>query len=406
MHVVFVAPFFMETTLRFVRAVAELDGVRATLVTQEPLEKVPPDLRAKLSGYCRLDDALNANAIAEGVALLSHRHGKPARIVGALEHIQVQLAEVRERLDVPGMGSQRALNFRDKARMKDVLRQAGLPCARHRRLDKEQDAWAFVEAVGYPIVVKPRAGAGSAVTFRCDDDDELRHALACVRPSAPHPAVAEEFIVGEEHSFEVASVGGKPVWHSLTKYAPPPLDVVRNPWIQWTVILPRDISGPEWNDVRQAGMAALQALGMGTGISHMEWFRRKDGSLAISEIAARPPGAQIMTMNSFAHDTDMYRAWAKLVVHETFDVGPRQWAVGAAFFRGQGNGSRVRRIAGLERAQRDVGHLVVEAKLPAVGQPAATSYEGEGYAILRHRETSVVENALRHLIEMVRVDLD
>ena len=58
-------------------------------------------------------------------------------------------------------------------------------------------------------------------------------------------AVAEEFITGDEHSFEVVSVAGKPVWHSLTRYDPPPLDVLRNPWIQWTVLLPREIEAPQ-----------------------------------------------------------------------------------------------------------------------------------------------------------------
>ena len=70
---------------------------------------------------------------------------------------------------------------------------------------------------------------------------------------------------------------------------PNPLDVVRNPWIQWCVLLPKEVEDPRYDDVRKAGYAALQALGMDTGMSHMEWFRRPDGRLAISEIAARPP---------------------------------------------------------------------------------------------------------------------
>ena len=57
---------------------------------------------------------------------------------------------------------------------------------------------------------------------------------------------------------------------------------------------------------------------MFTGLSHMEWFRRGDGSIAISEVGARPPGAQFTTLLSFAHDLDFYRAWAELMVHETF----------------------------------------------------------------------------------------
>ncbi|MEZ4385709.1 MAG: hypothetical protein R3A79_30600, partial [Nannocystaceae bacterium] len=58
----------------------------------------------------------------------------------------------------------------------------------------------------------------------------------------------------------------------------------------------------------------------------------------------------------------------------------------------------------LEEAQREVGHLVVEAKLPRLGQAKSRSYEGEGYAILRHESTEVVADALRRLISRVQVE--
>ena len=44
-------------------------------------------------------------------------------------------------------------------------------------------------------------------------------------------------------------------------------------------------------------------------------------------------------------------------------------------------------------------------KLPHVGQSPASSYEGEGYVILRHPETAVVEQALLRLISLIRVEL-
>ncbi len=404
MHVVFVAPFFMDTTLRFIRAVADVPNVQLSLVTQELKDKVPGDLRQSLAGFAQVDDALSPGHIRQGVELLTQKLGRPQRLLGTLEHIQVQLAEVREALQIPGLKADHAHNFRDKARMKDALRAANLPCARHREILKPDDAREFVAQIGFPIVLKPREGVGAAVTFRVDTMEELEDALRAIRPTPERAAVAEEFITGDEHSFEVVSVNGKPIWHSLTRYDPPPLDVLRNPWIQWTVLLPREIDGPQFNAVREVGFRALKVLGMQTGISHMEWFRRKDGTVAISEIAARPPGAQIMTLNSFAHDTDMYKAWARLVVTDKFTPLERKYAAGAAFFRGQGEG-RVKKIHGLERAQKDLGHLVVEARLPQIGQPQATSYEGEGYAVLRHPETRVVENALRHLVSTVRIEL-
>jgi len=136
----------------------------------------------------------------------------------------------------------------------------------------------------------------------------------------------------------------------------------------------------------------------------MEWFRRRDGSVAISEVGARPPGAQFTTLISYAHDYDFYQAWAKLMVFDAFDPPPRDFACGVVFLRGQGSG-RVKAIHGLARAQQEVGSLVIEAKLPEPGQRPAATYEGEGYVIVRHPETEVVASALRRILQLVRVEL-
>jgi hypothetical protein len=144
-------------------------------------------------------------------------------------------------------------------------------------------------------------------------------------------------------------------------------------------------------------------LGLDAGFTHMEWFRRADGSIAIGEIAQRPPGANITRMTGLAHDFDPYLAWARAVVEDAFD-GPyeRRWAVGCAFLRGMGRG-RVARLEGVHTAHEAIREYVVEAKLPTIGAPKSDSYEGDGYAILRARDTDTVKKALKHLIETVRV---
>ena len=128
------------------------------------------------------------------------------------------------------------------------------------------------------------------------------------------------------------------------------------------------------------------------------------GSLAISEVAARPPGAQITTLISVAHDIDFYAVWCRLVIEEAFDPPYRRYAAGAAFLRGQGGG-RVAAVRGLEEAQRAAGDLVVEVRLPRPGQPKASSYEGEGYVIVRHPETERVVQALRAIVSTLRVEM-
>jgi hypothetical protein len=197
---------------------------------------------------------------------------------------------------------------------------------------------------------------------------------------------------------------GRLVWHSISRYLPSPLEVLENDWIQWCVMLPRDISGKAFDPIRAYGEAGLHALGLETGLSHMEWFRLMDDRIAISEVGARPPGAQITSLLSYAHDVDFYKAWPQLMVYGEFEPPPRHYAAGAAYIRGQGRG-RVRAIHGLDAAQERFGALVVEAKLPREGQPPSDSYEGDGYVIVRDPDTAVVENALTEIVKLIRVEL-
>jgi hypothetical protein len=400
----FVAPFLLEATTRFVAAAAQLPGVRLGLITTEPSSNLPPLLREHLAGHWRVDDALDPREIAEAVTGLSGQMGRIERLVAALEQLQVPLAQVREALGIPGMDEQTAVNVRDKARMKTVLRAAGIPCARHQLVTGVSEAVAFAEEVGFPLVAKPPAGAGAQATYRLDGVDALRGWLQAITPSALDPGLLEEFLTGEEHTFDSVTLGDQTVWGSIADYLPPPLDVLRNPWVQWTVLLPRQIDGPQYASIHRIGPAALQALGVRDSLTHMEWFRRPDGSVAVSEVAARPPGAQITSMLGYVHDVDFHRVWAELVVLGSFSPPERRYAAGTAYLRGQGKG-RVRAVHGADAVQRELGHLVVEARLPKPGQSASSSYEGEGYVTVRHPETGVVQDALQRIVSGIRVEL-
>jgi hypothetical protein len=201
------------------------------------------------------------------------------------------------------------------------------------------------------------------------------------------------------------------VFHNICCYHPTPLEVMENPWIQWAVVLPKDLGGPEFAAIHGVGPRALDALGMWTGMSHLEWFRRSDGSIAIGEVAARPPGAQFMSLMSWVTDTDMYRAFAQLMVEETFHDVSRRFAAGAAYLRGQHRGpagdanATVRAVHGIERVREKLGELIVEARLPVPGKAPATTYEGDGFVIVRHPETQVVTEAVQFIVSTVRVEL-
>jgi hypothetical protein len=400
----FVAPYLLDTTTRFVEAAAALPDTRLALVTCEPADRLPPQLKQSLAGHWRIDDPLDAGQIAWAVEGLGEQLGPVQRLLAVLEQLQVPLAQVREHLGIPGMDAATARNFRDKDQMKTVLSAAGVPCARHRLADSAPAAAGFAHEVGFPLVVKPPAGAGAKSTFRLDHPADLDAWLEVAPPAPDRPALIEEFLTGDEGSYDSVMVDGELVWDSLSNYVPTPLEVLRNPWMQWVVLLPRDISGPEYVPIRTVAPVALRALGLRTGLTHMEWFRRPDGSVAVSEVGARPPGAQITSMLCYVHDFDLYRAWAKLMVDGTFSPPVRQWSAGTVYLRGQGAG-HVAAVHGLDRLPAVISDLVVDSRLPSPGQPSSGSYEGDGYITVRDRETSVVTDALKTILTTVRVEL-
>ncbi len=403
-NVVFVAPYSMEATNRFLNAFLSTEGARVALVSTDPLEKFPNDVQRRLFAHWQIGDCLDTDDLSHGVGSVAAQLGGVDALTGILENMQVTLAEVRERLGIPGMGSAIAENFRDKARMKSIFRSAGIPCARSARADDPETVRRTFSEWQTPIVVKPLAGMGARNTFRINDTDGLDRWLEHSPPETGAPVLIEEFLEGREYSFESVLVDGELVWHSICRYDPTPLTVVENPWIQWSVVLPRHIDGDEFGAIRSMGPEAVRALGMSTGLSHMEWFLRPDGTVAISEVGARPPGAQIASLMSWAHDTDVYAAWAHLVVHGLFEAPERRYAVGAAYLRAQGSGRSITAVTGIDRVGPETHGMVVESKLPNPGTARSESYEGEGYVIVRAATTEQIDAALQEIISVIRVE--
>jgi len=399
-NIVFAAPFPIETTMRFVRAAARLPDVRLLGIVCTP----PSGNDARLfDDVVRVTKPLDVQDLVEATEVLTRRHGKPHRIVGILEPMMVQLAQVRAHFGVPGTRPEVAELFRDKSRMKDVLRAAGLPVARHKLIGGPADAEDFAREVGFPMVLKPPAGMGAKATFRVTSREELLAAVAGMRVSREEPVLAEEMLRGREHSFETITIGGVPRVSSVSRYLPSCLEVLENDWIQWACILPRELDRPVYDRAREVGFATIRALGLDDGFTHMEWFEREDGQVVIGEIAQRPPGANITRMTGLVHEVDAYRAWARAVIDGELDAPwERKWAVGCAFLRGMGRG-RVAGVSGVEKAQEAVRGHVVEARLPQIGAPKSDSYEGDGYVIVRDRSTEKVASLVKSVIDTVRV---
>ncbi len=386
--------------LRFLRAGLALPQTRIGLVTCDPLDRCPPDVRRALAAYGQVRNVLDSTELRAAGRGLATQLGGLDRYFAVQEHVQLPVALARAELGVPGMAPDAVQRFRDKARMKEALRAARVPCARGRLVQGPGEARAFAAECGFPIIAKPPSGAGAADTHRLADGA----ALEALLQRCEYPLLLEEFLTGDEFAFDSVWLDGTMLWHSVSAYLPSCLVVKENPWIQWTVLLPRTIDGPEYDPIRAAGAAALRALGMGSGMSHLEWFRRPDGGVAIGEAGARPPGAQFTTLLGLAHEIDFYAAWMRLMIHGEFHAPQRRYAAGAAYLRAPGRG-RIRGVRGVSEIGHRHGRMIAEIRLPEAGSEAGDGYEGQGFILLRHAETEAVAHALADIVSTIRVDL-
>ncbi len=152
-HVVFVAPRFLENTNRYVRAFAALDGVTLSVVSADPEALIPAELRPRVAAHYAVADALDGAQITAAVRALGRHIGPVDRLAGALEQLQTPMAQARDALGIEGINAAVARNFRDKDRMKDVLRAHGVPVARSALVRSARELARFIGHVGYPGIV-------------------------------------------------------------------------------------------------------------------------------------------------------------------------------------------------------------------------------------------------------------
>jgi biotin carboxylase len=131
-----------------------------------------------------------------------------------------------------------------------------------------------------------------------NDSDELRAALPRLR-HVPMVSV-EEFVDGEEYTFDTITIDGHIAYYNVAWYRPRPLIARSNEWISPQVIALRDVTDSGLAAGIRMGEHVIRALEFESGFTHMEWYRKADGEVVFGEIGARPPGAHQVDQMKFA----------------------------------------------------------------------------------------------------------
>ncbi len=383
MNVVMIAPAYPWEMTLFTRGLARV-GAKVLGVGDTPAAGLSPMVKESLAAYLHVPSLWDEEAVIEAVR--RHPAARSLDLVECLwEPGMILAARLRERLGLPGMTVAETVPFRDKGRMKQVLDAAGIRTPRHFRAASTREVRAAAERIGFPLIVKPIAGAGSKDTHRVDDDAELEQVIAKVRHV--EEVSVEEYIEGEEHTFDTICADGEIRYFNLAWYRPRPLLQRTVEWISPMTVTLRDVFRDDLAPGREMGQAVLEALGFKTGFTHMEWFLKPDGEAVFGEIGARPPGARSTELMNYGCDIDVFTGWAEAVCHRRFSQKVvRRYNSAVIFKRAQGQG-RIQRIEGLERLLGRFGEAIVSVDLLPIGSPRRNWLQtllSDGHVILRH----------------------
>ena len=383
MNIVMVSPGLPLEQAYFTRALAQT-GATVIGVGDQPFHALPMEAQQHLAHYehVSLSDEAAVLSALQGLS----RHARIDQVECLWEPYVVLAARIREHLGLPGMQVEQAVPFRDKERMKQVLDAAGIRTPRHASASTVQEVWEAADRIGYPLIVKPIAGAGSADTYRIGSAAELVDVLPMVRHV--QTLSVEEFIEGEEFTYDTVCGAGNVLFENISWYRPRPLEQRSHEWVSPMTIALRDTDDESLAGGRAMGREVLQALGFQAGFTHMEWYRKADGEVVFGEIGARPPGARTVDVMNYATDGDLFRAWAEAVV--TGSTAPLTHTFNAAsiFKRAEGSG-RITRVVGLKQLLADYSdHICVVDLLPfgAHRRDWRATLLSDGMIIVRHPE--------------------
>lgn len=367
----------------FTRGLAEC-GARVYGVGDSPASALPDLVKKSLSEYVQV------RSLWDSAAVIAELHEKLKghtldRIECLWEPGVMLAAELRRHFGVAGLSVEQAHRFRDKEAMKIALDDAGIRTPRHIAADSVAACWEAAEQIGFPIILKPIAGAGSADTYRVENADQLRAVLPRLR-HVPLVSV-EEFVDGEEYTFDTITIDGEIAYYNIAWYRPRPLVARSNEWISPQVIALRDVDDPQLAGGIEMGFDVIKALEFDSGFTHMEWYRKADGEVVFGEIGGRPPGAFQVDQMKYACDFDVFRAWASAVTQGRLDANPeRRYNVATIYKRAQGTG-RITRIEGTQQLQQRFGEHVVWNTLLQPGTPRRDWLQtlvSDGFIMLRH----------------------
>ncbi len=403
-NVIFVEPGFPANQRDFVIALASV-GATVIGIGERPVEWLDDEVKSAMLHYTRVSSVVDEEALYHAVREIQDKVWVDRLETSVEAHIMAA-AHVREACHIPGTSTRTAYLCRDKPAMKEVLRAAGVPCASSTSASSTAEVLTFVDEVGFPVILKPRDGAGASGTHRASDDSELADAIRATGADRGASIAVEEFVEGHEAFYDTITIGGRVGHDFVSHYYPNVLEAMRHRWISPQFVATNHVDRPgAYDQVKALGQTVIDVLGIDTSATHMEWFLGPRG-LKFSEIGCRPPGVRAWDLYAVANDIDIYREWAMAIVHgRPSQQLSRRFAAGIIALRPEHDGY-IAGYDGLDEVQRRFGEWVIDFNAPPEGTPTQgveAGYMANAWIRLKHPDFDHLKWMLTTVGEIVTV---
>ena len=325
MNFVFLSPNFPKTYYNFTKGLRN-NGVTTLGIGDEPYDQLSQELKDSLVEYYKVNSLENYDEVYRACAFFTFKYGKIDWLESNNEYWLLRDAQLRTDFNITtGLRNENISGIKYKSKMKAFYEKAGVPTARYHLVSTLEEGLAFIEEVGYPVIVKPDNGVGAAATYKLKNEDEVKE-FYYNYPEVQY--IMEEFINGTIVSYDGICDSNRDIIFETSHYfGDPVMDVVNDGLDLWYYSR-KEIPA----DLKDAGRRTIKAFESNSRFFHCEFFvlnedkegLGKKGDIFGLEVNMRPPGGYSPDMMSFANDINVYQIWANMVCYDKGYFDPEQ----------------------------------------------------------------------------------
>ncbi|CAL9442820.1 ATP-grasp domain-containing protein [Streptomyces sp. enrichment culture] len=281
-----------------------LDGTRDEIVLLTTPKAVAgaEDVLAERFPMHRLVDSYHSWSAEQAAEEAARAYGVDL-VASTSESDVLRAARLRARLGLPGQDVASATAYRDKLVMKQVAAAAGIGVPAFAPVDSPTDLLDFIDAEGFPVVVKPRLGAGaegvSILRGPADVTAFLDREATSEVPYLPAQWMVEGFVTGEFFHVDGIMRDGRIVHAWPGQYTGGLAERIHDELHIGSVLLaPDDPRTAVLRDMARDVVSALPAAPHPLAF-HLEAWIGPDGVPVLCEIASRAGGS--LVGDQYAH---------------------------------------------------------------------------------------------------------